>query len=952
MSDDDEKHLPRTLEDCGIVLTSAEMLAQLPRAFCRDDQIEMIIDRLTGNHQNRALLLGGSAGVGKTAIIHEVAHRLAERKWTLVEVSPSQFLVGTKYLGEWESRTNAIITLVQEQTQAILYIPNFDDLMVVGRSASRTTSVSDFLAPLMMRGELAVLGEASSSSTEVSSQCRRVMQLIEINPLSRERSIDVSLQVAASAHRVVSSSTAQRLLELADYCNTQQELPGRSLSLLRRAIDLTPEKKEIEEADLLQVVEEATGVPTHMLDDRVVINRQELNDFFQSRVMGQREAIDAAADLVMLIKSGLNDPQKPFSTMLFVGPTGVGKTELARAIAQYCMGDPNRLVRIDMSEYVNREAVFRLLGSANHPGALTDPIREHPFSIILLDEFEKANYAIFDLCLQLFDAGRLTDLNNRTVDFCRTVIILTSNLGSQINTAPQNMGFRSASANDVSPEEQLRDSAQAELARVFRPEFLNRLDRIVHFAPLDRITLEMITRRELERALDRRGIHRRKIDVQIDPSILPVLVEKGYTTAFGARPLKRTIERLVLVPLARQIATGKLPAGSTVMLTLKGGKIKPKVLELGEKQDPEPEQAGPPSTPAQRSSAQFLQLLQPSLRELRELVSPLKNEKSKLVHNINTMSGTSSNEKRSLYDQLHRTETILARWERFQSRLQRIIERTNSALGPTPAHFSPEVLSGLELESRILRTLLEKNQEPVYGADVVVTVRLLESRGERLFVVEKLARMIQNFLARLDFSLLVLDDQLETKPLVDQVTFLVHGPGPYMVLKQESGLHVFRKNTADLIRREVAQIEVMPLSSPYSTTTFAKECSIELRRSTSGAGRFGKRAVQAELFHHKSQVALSATLGGDPRQAHDLLLPWLAALAQRQLARSAGEEPEERSHTIIRRYDLGIKSLIRDTQSGLRWGQPDRLLGGWLDRFVLLDDPVPKSPPQETRARQ
>ncbi len=924
---------PEDFEKYGTVLTGRRSLSQLPRAFRRETEVAGILQALL--HSDKpAVLLTGPSGAGKTAIVQEVAHRLHQLDWEMLEMTAADFMSGTQYMGEWETRCKKLFELVRRPKEKIvLYLPNFELLGSVGKSSRGDSNLADILIPHLARGELTVLAEMGDDVSRAPAALRRVMEQITINPLSRTETLQLSQEVATSEEAELSLEMAERLLELSEFCGSDAVWPGRGLSLLRRTISGRSGKNPITEAEILQAVSSISGVPTLMLDDRMPLSRQAVVQFFQSRVMGQKEAVEAAVDLTMMIKSGLTDPNKPMSSLLFVGPTGVGKTELARAIAEYCMGDSNRLVRLDMSEFATPDAGLRLLGSTEHPGALTTPVRERPFSIVLLDEFEKANYSVFDLCLQLFDAGRLTDLDNRTVDFRRCVVILTSNLGAQVSTTPA-MGF-GGSSGVTAIDTKTRQNSERALERAFRPEFLNRLDRIIHFTPLERDTLEAITRRELTRALDRTGIHRRRLNVQFDDEIVPLLLQKGYSPAFGARPLKRTIERMVLVPLARQIATGRLPSDSTVLLGLKGGTIRARVLKLGEVvEEARPVAASTAAPNVPQSPAETIAELSEQAQRITELLEPLDGRKSQLLKQVNAIKGPALSQHRAKFDEIYRLDAIFTRFEKFRQSLAPWLNNPSRGRKTVVAQPTAEEIASLRLQRRLVELLMA---EPSEGstADVVLSIRLLESRGQRLQVVEKLAKMYLAFLRRMGFEVEVVDDQCSEKPRVDQISLLVAGSGARLVLQQEHGLHVLRQTRQDQTQRETAKVEVLALEQgPIGN--FADHCQVKTRQLKNLNGRLGKKMTEASLFHTPTQVGLNVVAQIAATEVAGRLSPWLAALVTRQ-ENALAAPADGLADVVVRRYELGPNALVRDAATGLRWGQPDRLFSGWLDRFVLVE---------------
>jgi ATP-dependent Clp protease ATP-binding subunit ClpB len=327
-------------------------------------------------------------------------------------------------------------------------------------------------------------------------------------------------------------------------------------------------KEEVDEDDIAAIVSRWTGIPVSRLVEGEMEKLLKLEALLHQRVVGQDEAVQAVADAVLRARSGIKDPNRPIGSFLFLGPTGVGKTELARALAATLFDDEANLIRIDMSEYMEKHTVARLIGAPpgyvgyEEGGQLTEAVRRRPFSVILFDEIEKAHHDVFNVLLQVLDDGRLTDSQGRTVDFKNTVLIMTSNIGSpQILEAQQKR----------STYEEVRDVVMGELRRHFRPEFLNRVDETVVFHPLESDQLTKIVDIQLERL--RLRLSERRITLTITPGALEQLGKRGYDPVYGARPLKRLIQQEIETPIARQLVKGELRDGDTAAVDLKDNRI-------------------------------------------------------------------------------------------------------------------------------------------------------------------------------------------------------------------------------------------------------------------------------------------------------------------------------------------------------------------------------------------
>lgn len=530
----------------------------------------------------RSVLLVGESGTGKTALVRALAERLRAEQWIVFEAGAGEVMAGQTYIGQIEERVQSIVRQIGGK-RVLWVVPNFHETLWAGRHRYSPVGVLDLLLPSIESGAVKVIGEVPSEAYEqllrLRPKLRTAMQTCRVAPLSDEETLELGRRWAkrygdikltregvelpgAGLKPRVSEKTLCEALQLAKQYLGDKAAPGNLLILLdatRRRM-LAEEKGFREEVTLdalLFTLSQLTGLPVQILDEREGLDLSELRAFFERRVLGQPEAVDCLVERVAMVKAGLTDPTRPQGVFLFVGPTGTGKTEIAKTLAEFLFGSPDRMIRLDMSELQTWESQARILGEADETSdsaALVNQIRKQPFSVVLLDEFEKAHSAVWDLFLQVFDDGRLTDKRGNTADFRHSVIILTSNLGATLPHGAS-VGFAQEQSQFAA------GSVERAVGRAFRREFVNRIDRVVVFRPLGRGVMRDLLRKELNDVLTRRGLRTRQWAVEWDESAIEFLLEKGFTADLGARPLKRAVERYLLSPLALTIVNHQFPEG-------------------------------------------------------------------------------------------------------------------------------------------------------------------------------------------------------------------------------------------------------------------------------------------------------------------------------------------------------------------------------------------------------
>ncbi len=533
-----------------------------------ENQVKDVL-RFLEQNPRRSVMVTGEQGVGKTAVMRMVGRQLMSQGWIVFQASGADMIAGQKYIGDLEQRIKELLQQVGGRRQVLWYVPDFQSLGWVGTHQFSRSSVLDLILPQLESGQITVIGELPVTAYEqlVQDQPRLLTacEVCRVQPLDETVSLDLASAWSSALTLeddppLLSRETAREAWLLARQYLRDREGPGCLMEFLdqtRKQMPVETDRQvQITRDNLINTLTVMTSLPRQILDDRQKLDPEELATFFGQRILGQPEAVQCLIERITLLKAGLTDPSRPQGVFLFAGPTGTGKTEIAKALANFLFGSEERLLRYDMSEFQTPEAQERLVGDGQNldRDSMTLKIRKQPFSVILLDEFEKAHPKVWDLFLQVFDDGRLTDPMGRTSDFRHAIIILTSNLGGQAATGV-GLGF------DQDSEGFRATDVGRAVERAFRPEFLNRLDRVIVFRPFTREVMSEILDKELLDLQKRRGLRNRKWDMVWEDSALEFLLDKGFSPTLGARPLKRAIERYLLTPLAEIIVKGVFPDG-------------------------------------------------------------------------------------------------------------------------------------------------------------------------------------------------------------------------------------------------------------------------------------------------------------------------------------------------------------------------------------------------------
>jgi len=923
----DNPNFKNALKNEGRNLTSLAADGQLEQPYARSKEIAHILSLLG---RRRSTLLVGPEGVGKTAVIHGLAFNLKLKLGQrLREIATPNFFTGTRYLGEWETKTREIVNAAIKN-DSILYLTDVWNLPTAGVSSNNTSSLFDALRPKLQSGALLLLAEVTPEQLLLIQKVPGFVALFEqiiIKPLDTGAIKAILTATAKQLQLQWTETSSQRVLTLCQQFLASSPGPGPALALLHQIVDYHQQKSNIGESEAItpafieKVFSIYSGLPLFIVSRDMVKSVRDIRDWFKQKVIGQPEAIDAVIEAITLFKAGLHDPNRPIGAFLFVGPTGVGKTELAKAIAHFLFGSERRLLRFDLSEFKDYHAFELLTGdprAPHKPARLADPVRAHPFQVVLFDELEKAHANIWDLLLQILDEGRLTPPSGKTINFRNTIIIATSNVGAR-EAGNRSIGF--SSHNDKhAASEKMRNALESR----FRPELLNRFQHIVLFHGLSQSQVSLIANQEIKQILTREGIATRRLSIEVSEELISQVVKLGYDVKYGARALKREIQHNVVLPIAEFLMEHQITPGSVLKLGYRNNHPSVKVIPTAASKATEKERLPIKASDGSSYSRQDIEATIANQQAMIHRLS-LDLDEASLRQNIKALEQQrladdfwiKREQAALIVSSLDYLNTTLTRLVDLRESLSTIEQCLVASVSRNELGFVTESL--LKLESRLAitrRELLLMGSDGKWDALICLT-----PIGFPGVARDMIYHLYAGWAAWRHLELSILSN-----PLTDDEPILlaIKGPYAYGCLKLESGLHRVR----DVEQNSVVRIQVAPWTSASAEATLAEQRALKAQGQLGGKIR-SRMVVNCGLSSNMNNDASNDVNDnantGPSRQF--VLQNQLTLAANRDLADSLAASwinAPKMVDEVIRRYDLE-PFTVRDYLTDLNTGRKELL---------------------------
>jgi ATP-dependent Clp protease ATP-binding subunit ClpC len=966
--DQEEPSLHELLNQCASNLTEKAAGGELSTAYARDQEIEQILTSLASPLKGRIVITGG-ARVGKTVVIHEVAARIqtgncpeALQGSELWSLSARSILRAFGVQG-WQDKLGRLMEKWVERPDVILYVDALPTTRMAGATVEDPFDMAQFLLGQLQSSSNRILAEgrtqAVQSFLEAYPEYKHILMEVKIPEppvdVVRRMVAQASRDLEASQNTIIDEEAIEVAIDLTRRFALQESLPGKAIDLIGEGIALQSEQANanarVTKDDIIARFGEKTGLPRMLLSDDEPYDEQAVRRYFTDRVLGQEQAVDAVVQALSLLRTRLNNPYRPMGVFLFMGPTGVGKTELARALAEFLFGSHDVIVRFNMADYTADWHVQTLFGNPHgfdlesRRGLFTSRLQDHAFVVVLLDEFEKAHPEVFLHFLQLFDEGILLNGASETVNLRNSIVVLTSNFGTRMLNAGR-LGF-GPSISQEDQEQHIRE----EMDRFFSPELINRLDSVSFFKPLTKPVLREIAYRRVQEVLQREGLIRRQLDVEVDEDVIDWVVEHGYSERYGARYLARQIEKTITYPLAQQLIRNDPPSGSLLRLfehrdRVASALVLPTTSHTVEEVIPPGAVTDARQLP-HRLSLEYLGTGLPLLRERVEALEATHNiaeARTRLADLLQTMSTPAFwEEPQSLQPRLETLEQLSNQVDQVDRLRRNLDELTDliEAWGGSKAD-DPNLLNEVALRYRYLvRELPRVELALLFGDphDTYSAYLHIESQGKRAIArrwVADLGHMYLSWAERHEFQAATISEESTDEGLTRALWLRIEGYGAYGLLQGETGIHRLVQADPQSGKRQIVRASV----SAWPGLPESELPDIDPERVTRQVTTLDHTGSFIEHLHTQVVVRLagqgpSLRLAGS-LPAEDLVQEAITLLRiQAACAAQPRHDPlKQTEKQPVRSYVRYKRNYVHDLRTGQKHDDFQAVLSGELDQFL------------------